>query len=481
MPPRRASTRRSTASAARSPPSPSVPAPAPVTQPPSITAVDTEQFNQLIQHVRGLTEAVQAVLHQQVPVPARPARDSPKSDDPVQERPAWAARPPIPGLERRRRESPRSDHGSTKGEASRPSHQKALEIRDREDLLGQRLSEMNRRIEELRPPSRGDDVCADPPFSQKIMQEPVPPTFELPQLESYDGTSDPVDHLGAFRAMMLLHGASDAVLCRAFPSTLKGAARNWYSALKPNTIFSFDQMSSRFAAHFISSRRPSRGSDSLMSVKQKQGESIRTYVTRFNAAALEVRDLDQSVAMAALKGGLQKNNLLFSLEKKYPRDFADLLARAERYARAEEAFKLKDEELVRKDRLADEEELGEARLHSQTPYESRRARTPRTRPDKEARRSPPPGRFRRYAPLNAPRTQILTEVKHQLPRPEGLRSPPNKRDRNKYCLYHHDHGHDTEGCIQLRDEIEELVRTGRLGKFLRYRPEAEKDRLRALP
>ena len=51
--------------------------------------------------------------------------------------------------------------------------------------------------------------------------------------------------------------------------------------------------------------------------------------------------------MIALKGSLQKNDLLFSLEKKYPRDFADLLARAEGYARAEEAFKMKDEEAVK--------------------------------------------------------------------------------------------------------------------------------------
>ena len=50
--------------------------------------------------------------------------------------------------------------------------------------------------------------------------------------------------------------------------------------------------------------------------------------------------------MAALKDGLQKNNLLFSLEKKYPRNFANMLARTEEYARAEEAFKAKDNEAI---------------------------------------------------------------------------------------------------------------------------------------
>ena len=89
-------------------------------------------------------------------------------------------------------------------------------------------------------------------------------------------------------------------------------------------------------AHFVSSQHLQRGSESLINIKQREGESIWAYVNRFNVAALEVRNLDQSVTMAALKGGLQKNDLLFSLKKKYPRDFTDLLARAEGYTRAEE-------------------------------------------------------------------------------------------------------------------------------------------------
>ena len=54
------------------------------------------------------------------------------------------------------------------------------------------------------------------------MQEPLPHHFKVPQLESYGGMVDLVDHLKSFKAMMLLHGATDVILCRAFPSTLKG-------------------------------------------------------------------------------------------------------------------------------------------------------------------------------------------------------------------------------------------------------------------
>ena len=45
----------------------------------------------------------------------------------------------------------------------------------------------------------------------------------MPQTELYDGTTDPLDHLESFKALMLLHGATDGVMCRAFLATLQKA------------------------------------------------------------------------------------------------------------------------------------------------------------------------------------------------------------------------------------------------------------------
>ena len=52
---------------------------------------------------------------------------------------------------------------------------------------------------------------------------------------------------------------------------------------------------------------------------------------------------------------------------------------------------------------------------------------------------------------------------------EYLRRPPPLKakglDRRKYCRFHRGHGHNTEQCIQLKDEIEALIRRGYLDKF----------------
>ena len=43
----------------------------------------------------------------------------------------------------------------------------------------------------------------------------------------------------------------DKVMCRAFPTTLKGTARVLFSKIPPGTIADFEQFSKGFVCHFI--------------------------------------------------------------------------------------------------------------------------------------------------------------------------------------------------------------------------------------
>ena len=65
----------------------------------------------------------------------------------------------------------------------------------------------------------------DLPFIASVTSCPLPTKFCMPQIEAYDGSKDPLDHLESFKTLMHLQGVPDEIICRAFPTTLKGPAR----------------------------------------------------------------------------------------------------------------------------------------------------------------------------------------------------------------------------------------------------------------
>ena len=87
----------------------------------------------------------------------------------------------------------------------------------------------------------------------------------------------------------------DEIVCRAFPTTLKGSTRVWFSKLAPNTIFTFKEPSKYFVTHFIKGQRYRKSLVILLNIKQWNGESIRSYMTCFNKMALLIDEADNKV------------------------------------------------------------------------------------------------------------------------------------------------------------------------------------------
>ena len=318
------------------------------------------------------------------------------------------------------------------------------------------------------------------PFTAKVLHFPLPTKFMMPPMEAFDGVKDPVDHLNTYKNQMELHGYQDPVRCRAFAITLKGTALAWFNRLPPSSISSFKELSIAFVSHFIGARTYRKSSYHLLTIKQNPQESLRSYVQRFNAESLKVDIPDEKFAITAFIVGLgiQSKDLMFSISKNPQASMAEVLAKAEKYINGEEALISKKESSS-----AHKEKSGTNKRRGRSPNrQNNRERSPKKDgepfpkrhgnlrdrlgpPQSERRRRYSPQRF---TPLTASVSQVLHEVRNEqfLRWPTQMKSDPATRDNSKYCEFHRDYGHRTDNCIQLKREIEYLIRRGYLRHFI---------------
>ncbi|XP_075655212.1 uncharacterized protein LOC142625440 [Castanea sativa] len=137
---------------------------------------------------------------------------------------------------------------------------------------------------------------------------------------------------------MYLQEVSDAIMCRAFPTTLKGPARIWFSRLTPNSIGTFKELSAQFVSHFIGGHRYKKSTACLMNIKQREDKSLRSYITRFNKEVLSIDKADDKILVAVFTNGLRKGKFLFSLYKNDPKTMSEVLYKATQYMNAEDAL-----------------------------------------------------------------------------------------------------------------------------------------------
>ena len=160
----------------------------------------------------------------------------------------------------------------------------------------------------------------------------------MPQAKNYDGNKDPLDHLESFKTLMHLQGVPDEIICRAFPTTLKGPTRIWFSRLTPNSISTFKELSAQFASHFIEGHKYKKSTACLISIKQREDETLKSYIARFNKEALSIDEADDKILVATFTNGLLKGKFLFSLYKNDPKTMSDVVYKATKYMNAENVF-----------------------------------------------------------------------------------------------------------------------------------------------
>ena len=162
-----------------------------------------------------------------------------------------------------------------------------------------------------------------------------------------------MDHLESFKTLMHLQGTANKIMCRAFPTTLKGPTRIWFSRLTPNSISTFKKLSVQFASYFIKGHWYKKSTPCLMNISQREDEMLRSYITHFNKEALSINEANDKILVATFTNGLRKGKFLFSLYKNDPKTMSDVLYRVTKYMNTEDALLAQEEKPKKRERQED--------------------------------------------------------------------------------------------------------------------------------
>ena len=245
---------------------------------------------------------------------------------------------------------------------------------------------------------------SESPFTMRVDEYPLPAKFKVPQLETFDGFKEPFDYLDSFRTIMRLQGASDEIMCRTFPTNLKGSARTWFNQLETRSINTFAQLSRAFIDNFIGGRRSAHPANYLLNIRQREGESLRSYVQRFNKEAVQINESNEYVALIAFNVGLCKGDFLFQLCKDPPKSMSELMYEAQKFINAEDAFETRDEFPGRKRKESENRQFESSRSRSS---KQEYAKVERKNVGSSSRREERPTSF---TPLNMSIDQVLLQI-----------------------------------------------------------------------
>nr|GFB98407.1 reverse transcriptase domain-containing protein [Tanacetum cinerariifolium] len=250
-------------------------------------------------------------------------------------------------------------------------------------------------------------TCEDvDPFTSQIRNFKSSRKTRMPNnMKTYDGTEDPKDHLKIFQAAAQVEPWAMHTWCHMFNSTLIGAARVWFDELPPESIDGYKGLKAAFLGYFMQQKKePLSACESLDSCMVNNLELTKRLNERVPKTVEEM--------MTVTKAFIRRETTVASKKKVHS------------------PWKSQDQ----------------SKRHT-----SERRSDFRNQP-KDERGS------NKFTPLTKTPKEIFTTESGKFKPPPPMVTLVEKRSSNKFCEFHNDKGHNTDECVQLRKQIEELVR-----------------------
>ncbi|GJX00099.1 hypothetical protein Tco_0184012 [Tanacetum coccineum] len=245
------------------------------------------------------------------------------------------------------------------------------------------------------------------PFTTRIRHFDFPRTRMPSHVKTYDGSGDPEDHIKLFQSAAKTERWAMPTWCHMFNSTLTGNARVW------------------------------------------DGESTEDFMERYKEEVLDVEGAPECMKIFGFMHGITHPELIKRLYEKIPRSMDKMYRVTMSFLQGEVAA------------------FSHGRKKAPTPWKQpERGNKPSFKKgfkNKHMSDKKPD----RFSLLTKTSKEIFALEKGKFKAPPPMVTPAKKRDPNKYSKFHVDTGHSTDECMQLRKQINEMIKAGKLSQFIK--------------
>nr|GEV99438.1 reverse transcriptase domain-containing protein [Tanacetum cinerariifolium] len=245
------------------------------------------------------------------------------------------------------------------------------------------------------------------PFTHRIRNFESSRRTRMPKnVKTYDGTGDPEDHVKVFQAAAQVERWAMPTWCHMFNSTLIGAAMVWFDKLSLESIDGYKDLKAAFLAYFMQQKK---------------------YV-KDPAETGRMKGAPECMRISGFMHGVNNPELTKRLNEHDPKTMEEMMITTTAFIRGEAAAASKKKGHV------------SWKTHDQSKKQNSDKRTPK---------------------------EILAAEASKFQPPPPMVTPVEKRSSNKFCDFHNNKGHSTDECMQLKKQIKELVRAGKLSHLIK--------------
>ncbi|GKD43093.1 reverse transcriptase domain-containing protein, partial [Tanacetum coccineum] len=215
--------------------------------------------------------------------------------------------------------------------------------------------------------------------------------------------------------------------CHMFNSTLTVNARVWFDKLPKESIDSYEDLRAAFRENYCQQTKDFKDPVEIHHIKQRDGESTEDFMERYKEEVLDMKGVPECMKISGFIHGITHPELI-------KRGSCRIQSWPEESTRAMEA--------TRRGKQTDFQKGFQKQVQAGT--EVRQVLTPYKDPK-----------------------EIFALEKGKFKAPPPMVTPADKRDPNKYCEFHADMGHSTDECMQLRKQIDEMIKAGKLSQSIK--------------